>query len=99
MASRDWFAPAEPAIRISDNADGQGSGVVDSYSGAGRAGLGAYGNEAQSVVPLPRQFQAPGTTRAPAVINTIDGFEIVSTGYYEHNWNQGGPISHENRSW
>ena len=59
MTSRDWFAPAEPAI----------------------------GTGAKPVAPL-------NPTRDPAVTHTIDGFEIVSGGYYPQNggaWNQGGP--------
>jgi len=93
MASRDWFAPAELAIRSSDNVDSQRDDVEDSYPGAGKAGLGAYGNGNRSVVPPLQQLQTPNPTRPPAVIKTIDGFEIVSTGYYEGNWNQGGPHS------
>lgn len=96
MASRDWFAPAEPAIRLNDHVDGQKDGATGSFFGAGRAGLGAHGNEAQYPVPLQQQFQTPTQARGPVVTKTIDGFEIVSTGYYfqnENNWNQGDPRS------
>jgi len=90
MTSRDWFAPPEPAIRSSDNVEGQGNGA-GSFSSGARAGLGAYGNRVQSVVPPQQQFQTESPTRPPAGIKTVDGFEIVSTGYYEGSWNQGDP--------
>jgi len=87
-ASRDWFAPAEPAIRLSDNVEGQGNTDTPSSSG-GRAGLGAYGTGAQSAVPPQQQFQTPNQTRERGITQTIDGFEIVSGGYYTQKW--GGP--------
>lgn len=96
MTSRDWFAPAEPTIRLSDNVDGQRDNTAGSSFGTGRAGPGAYGNGAQSAVPLQQQFQTPSATRGPAVTQTIDGFEIISPAYYfqnQGNWNQGGPQS------
>jgi len=89
MAPRDWFAPAKPAIQLNNKVDGQRYSAASSFFAAGRAGLGAYGNEVQSTVPLRQQFQTPSPTRGPAVI-TVDGFEIVSTGYYSQNggnWN------------
>lgn len=90
MTSRDWFAPAE--IRLSGRADSQRDTAVDPFFDAGRAGAGVYGDGTQSAVPLQHQTSSP--TRSPAVPRTIDGFEIVSMGYYfqnEGNWNQGGP--------
>ena len=93
MTSRDWFAPAEPTIRLSNNVDHQRDNAAGSFFDTGRAGLGAYGNGTQSAVPLQQQFQTPSPTRGPPVTQTIDGFEIVSTGHYfqnEGNWNQGG---------
>jgi len=91
MASRDWFAPAEPAIRLNDKVNGQRWSAGGYFFDAGRAGLGAYGNEVQFTAPLRQQLQTPSPTRVPAV-TTIDGFEIVSTGHYFQgggNWNQG----------
>jgi hypothetical protein len=91
MASRDWFAPAEPVIRLSDKAGDRMDHAGDSFFGAGKAGLGTHGNGLHSATPL-QQVQIPSPTRSPAVTQTIDGFEIVSTGYYfqhESNWNQG----------
>ena len=79
MASRDWFAPPEPAIRLSINVEGHG--VAGSFMGGGRAGVGAYGTGTLPAVPLQQQFQAPGLARDPEATQTIDGFEIVS-GYY-----------------
>ena len=73
-----------------DNAGG-------SYFGAGKAGLGTYGNGPHSAVPLQQQVQIPSPTRGPTVTQTIDGFEIVSTGYYlqhEGNWHQGGGLQY-----
>jgi len=94
MSSRDWFAPAEPVIRLSSNADSQKDGASGSFYSAGSAGLETYGNGAQSAIPLQGQFQGPSSTRDPGATKTIDGFEIVSGGHYyqnEGNWNQRGP--------
>lgn len=93
MTSQDWFAPAEPAIRLHNKVDDQMDHVGDPFFSAGRAGLGTYGNGPLSAVPLQQQVQTPGTTRGPPATHTIDGFEIVSTGYYfqrEGNREQGG---------
>jgi len=91
MSSRDWFAPAEPVIRLSSNVDSQRHSPTGSFYSAGRAGLGIHGNGAQSAVSLQQQFQSSN----PSVTRTVDGFEIVTGGGYyfqnEGNWNQGGP--------
>lgn len=95
MASRDWFAPAEPVIRLGGKVDGERDDAVGSFLGAGKAGLGVYGNGVQSAVPLQQQFQTP-TSRGTTATKGVDGFEIVSTGYYfqnEGNWDRGGPKS------
>jgi len=94
ITSRDWFAPAEPIILSSGTVEGHRDSASGSFSSVGRAGTGAYGNGAQSAVPLQQQFQSPGLTRDPGVTKTIDGFEIVSDGYYfqqEGSWGQGTP--------
>lgn len=94
-SSRDWFAPAEPAIRLDDKFDGQRDSSSGSFFGAGTSGLGALGNGTQSAVPLQQQFQfqTPHSTKDATVTKTIDGFEIVSTGYHfqNHIWNKSGP--------
>jgi len=98
MASRDWFAPAEPTIRLSDKVDDQMDGAGGSFFGARKAGLGSYGNGPHSAAPLQQRVQTRSPTRAPAVTKTIDGFEIVSTGYYfqhEGSWDQGGGLQHK----
>lgn len=85
MASRDWFAPAKPVIRLGDNA-GRKRGSAGSFFGEGRTGIGAHGAGPKS--PLQQQFQT-----SPTIAKTVDGFEIVSVGYYQNegHWNQGGP--------
>jgi len=94
-SSRDWFAPAEPTIRLDDKLDGESDRGTGSFFGAGTSGLGALGNGTQSAVSLPQQFQfqSPHSTKDTTVTKTIDGFEIVSTGYYFQNegiWNKSG---------
>ena len=87
MASRDWFAPAEPVIRLGDNAEGKRDSYGGSFFGAG---VGAYGTRLQLAVPLQQQIQAPRPTKDPTTAKTTDGFEIVSMGYYQDHWG-GGP--------
>lgn len=97
--SRDWFAPAEPSIRLGNKLDCQKDNVDSgSFFGAGTSGLGALGNGTQSAVSLQQQFQIqiPHSAKDTKVTKTIDGFEIVSTGYYFQNqgiWNKSGPQS------
>lgn len=95
-SSRDWFAPAEPVIRLSDNVDSQKDSAAGSFFGASTTGLGTFGGETQSAVPLQQQFQfqTPRSTKTTAVTKTVDGFEIVSTGHYfqsEGIWSKNGP--------
>jgi len=90
-SSRDWFAP-EPVIRLSSRTDSQeDSSAGETPSGAGQAGLGAYGSESQSAIPLQQQFQTSSASKGPVVTQAVGGFEIVSTGYYfqnEDRWDQ-----------
>lgn len=95
--SRDWFAPAEPSIRLDGGLDGQRDNGSGSFFGAGTSGLGAVGNGTQSSLPLQQRFQIqnPHSTKG-AITKTIDGFEIVSTGHYFQNegiWSKSGPQS------
>lgn len=89
-ASKDWFAP-EPVIRLSSRTGSQDNHSAETFSDAGRAGFGAYGSESQSAIPLQQQFQNLSPTKGPIVTQAIDGFEIISTGYYfqdEGHWGQ-----------
>ena len=83
--SRDWFAPADPVIRLGDNVGGKRDSATGSVFGVGRAGLGAHGTGPQFTVPLQQQFQTPGSPRG--IAKTVDGFEIISVGYRQ---DQGG---------
>lgn len=93
-ASRDWFAPGEPVIRSSEGTDGQREIAAGPFFGAGSSGLGTHGNGSQSAVPFRQQIQTASSTKDTAVAKTVDGFEIVSTGYYFQNegiWGKGIP--------
>lgn len=97
-SSRDWFAPAEPSIRLDVGLDSQRDTGSGSFFGAGTSGPGALGNGSQSAVPLKQQFQfqTPRSTKETGFTKNIDGFEIVSTGHYFQNegiWNKSGPQS------
>jgi hypothetical protein len=92
-SSRDWFAPAEPSIRLDDKHDSQRDNGSGSFFGAGSSGSG-LGNGTQSAVSLQQQFQTQNSTKDTTVTKTVDGFEIVSTGYYFQNegiWNRSEP--------
>lgn len=70
-----------------DDQRDNGSG---SFFGAGTSILGTPGNGTQSAVSL----HHPQSIKDTTVAKTIDGFEIVSTGYYFQNegiWNKSGP--------
>lgn len=97
-SSRDWFAPTEPAIRLDDKLDGQRDKDSGSFFGAGTSGLGALGNGTQSAVTLQQQIrtQTSHSIKDTTSTKTVDGFEIVSTGYYFQNegiWNTNGSQS------
>lgn len=85
--SRDWFAPAEPAIRLSDNFCSQRDSDAGSFFGSGATSLSALGHGSQSAIPLRDQFQiqTPRSARSATATKTVDGFEIISTGHYFQN--------------
>lgn len=94
--SRDWFAPAEPPIRLSENLENREDGSSCSFFGTGNGSLGNFGNGSHSAVALQQPFrvQTPRSTKSSTVTKTVDGFEIISTGHYFQNegiWGKAGP--------